>query len=51
MFSYILPPVVASRISTKNSFSFKYGKIEIRTRLPRGDWIYPGESQEKVTDF
>ncbi|KAE8737378.1 Gram-negative binding protein, partial [Frankliniella occidentalis] len=41
MFSYILPPIVASRINTKNSFSFKYGTIEMRARLPRGDWIYP----------
>ncbi|KAK3921937.1 Beta-1,3-glucan-binding protein 1 [Frankliniella fusca] len=41
MFSYILPPIVAARINTKNSFSFKYGKIDIRARLPRGDWIYP----------
>ncbi|XP_034239466.1 beta-1,3-glucan-binding protein 1-like isoform X2 [Thrips palmi] len=41
MFSYILPPVVASRLTTKNSFSFKYGKVEVRARLPRGDWMYP----------
>lgn len=44
MFSYILPPVVASRLNTKSTFSFKYGKIEIRAKLPRGDWIYPGKS-------
>ncbi|KAJ1531518.1 hypothetical protein ONE63_000193 [Megalurothrips usitatus] len=41
MFSYILPPVVASRINTKKNFSFKYGRIDVRARLPRGDWIYP----------
>lgn len=39
---FILPPVISSQISTKNKFSFKYGKIEIRAKLPRGDWIYPG---------
>ncbi|XP_018563525.1 beta-1,3-glucan-binding protein-like [Anoplophora glabripennis] len=38
---FILPPVISSQISTKNKFSFKYGKIEILAKLPRGDWIYP----------
>ncbi|XP_041987371.1 beta-1,3-glucan-binding protein-like [Aricia agestis] len=36
----ILPPVVSGRITTK-SFAFKYGTIEIRAKLPQGDWIYP----------
>ncbi|KAJ8930601.1 hypothetical protein NQ314_016571 [Rhamnusium bicolor] len=35
------PPVISSQISTKNKFSFKYGKVEIRAKLPKGDWIYP----------
>lgn len=38
---FILPPVVSSQITTKQSFWFKYGKIEIRAKLPKGDWIYP----------
>ncbi|XP_031843281.1 beta-1,3-glucan recognition protein 1 [Nomia melanderi] len=37
----ILPPVISGRLNTKPSFSFLYGKIEIRAKLPRGDWIYP----------
>nr|ATU82852.1 secreted Beta-GRP-like protein [Pristhesancus plagipennis] len=37
----LIPPVLTSRISTKHSFSFKYGKIEIRAKLPKGDWIVP----------
>ncbi|XP_063910735.1 beta-1,3-glucan-binding protein-like [Zophobas morio] len=37
----ILPPVASAQISTKNKFSFKFGKIEIRAKLPKGDWIYP----------
>ncbi|KAK9694456.1 hypothetical protein QE152_g33533 [Popillia japonica] len=36
---YILPPVKSARISSK--FSFTYGKIEIKAKLPVGDWIYP----------
>ncbi|CAG9855841.1 unnamed protein product [Phyllotreta striolata] len=38
---FLLPPVVSAQISTKNKFSFKYGKVEIRAKLPAGDWIYP----------
>lgn len=37
----IMPPVVAPRISTKDSFQFKYGRIEIRAKLPKGDWLVP----------
>lgn len=33
-------PVIAGRVKSK--FTFKYGKIEIRAQLPRGDWIFPG---------
>lgn len=38
----ILPPVVSAKISTKNTFSFLYGKVAIRAKLPKGDWIFPG---------
>nr|XP_023017871.1 beta-1,3-glucan-binding protein-like [Leptinotarsa decemlineata] len=38
---FILPPVISSQINTRGKFSFKYGKIEIRAKLPQGDWIYP----------
>ncbi|XP_065225846.1 uncharacterized protein LOC135849379 [Planococcus citri] len=38
---YILPPVLSGQINTNNSFSFKYGKIDIRAKLPIGDWIVP----------
>lgn len=39
--SYILPPVISGRLNTKKDFNFEYGRIEIRAKLPRGDWIYP----------
>lgn len=38
----ILPPVLSARMNTKSTFSFKYGTVEIRAKLPKGDWIYPG---------
>lgn len=37
----ILPPVISARLTTKNSFTFRYGKIEIRAKFPEGDWLYP----------
>ncbi|XP_044766626.1 beta-1,3-glucan-binding protein-like isoform X2 [Coccinella septempunctata] len=40
--SYIIrPPVASALITTKDSFSFQYGKIEVKAKLPKGDWIYP----------
>ncbi|XP_039284784.1 beta-1,3-glucan-binding protein isoform X2 [Nilaparvata lugens] len=37
----ILPPVMSARITTKESFSFKYGVVEIKAKLPRGNWVIP----------
>lgn len=34
-----LPPVTSGLIRTKRSF--QYGQLEIRARLPRGDWLWP----------
>ncbi|CAG0924448.1 unnamed protein product, partial [Notodromas monacha] len=36
-----LNPTTSARLRTVNSFSFKYGKVEIRAKMPRGDWIWP----------
>lgn len=36
-----LNPVKSARIRTAESFSFTYGKVEIRAKLPRGDWLWP----------
>lgn len=37
----IFPPVLSSRISTRKSFSFRYGILQFRAKLPLGDWIVP----------
>ncbi|XP_055376828.1 beta-1,3-glucan-binding protein 1-like [Condylostylus longicornis] len=37
----ILQPLVSAQFNTKNKFNFKYGRIEIRARLPNADWIFP----------
>lgn len=37
----ILNPIQSARIRTVQSFSFKYGRLEIEAKLPKGDWIWP----------
>ncbi|XP_058836074.1 beta-1,3-glucan-binding protein-like [Topomyia yanbarensis] len=37
----MIPPALSAQISTYNSFKFMYGKILIRAKLPKGDWIFP----------
>lgn len=37
----ILPPIITAKISTRHQFAFKYGRVEIRAKMPKGDWLYP----------
>ena len=37
----ILNPIKSARIRTAESFSFTYGKVEVRAKLPQGDWLWP----------
>jgi beta-glucanase (GH16 family) len=37
----ILNPIQSASIRTTESFSFQYGRVEIRAKLPKGDWIWP----------
>ncbi|XP_011881196.1 PREDICTED: beta-1,3-glucan-binding protein-like isoform X2 [Vollenhovia emeryi] len=37
----ILPPVISARLTTKERFVLRYGKVEMRAKFPQGDWIYP----------
>ena len=39
--SSIINPVQSAGITTAKSFSFMYGKINIRAKLPQGDWLWP----------
>ena len=34
-------PIKSARVKTINSFSFKYGKVEISAKMPAGDWLLP----------
>ncbi|KAI8970627.1 concanavalin A-like lectin/glucanase [Trametes punicea] len=37
----VIQPVQSARISTMNSTSIAFGKVEVRAKLPRGDWLWP----------
>jgi len=32
---------MSAKVSSANSFKFRYGRVEIRAKLPKGDWIWP----------
>lgn len=37
----IINPIRSGRITTWDSFRFRYGIAEIRAKLPAGDWLWP----------
>lgn len=34
-------PVRSARIRTVDSFAFQYGRVEVKAKLPKGDWMWP----------
>jgi len=36
-----IPPVKSARISTQGKYTIGFGKVEVRAKLPRGDWLWP----------
>ncbi|XP_064541254.1 gram-negative bacteria-binding protein 3 [Drosophila montana] len=36
-----LPPLVSAQFSSKKSFSFKYGRVEVRAKMPRAKYLVP----------
>ncbi|XP_050351731.1 beta-1,3-glucan-binding protein 1-like [Nymphalis io] len=37
----ILPPIITAKITSKKSFNFKYGRVEVRAKMPLGNWLIP----------
>eukprot|EP00762_Andalucia_godoyi_P007752 ANDGO_01726.mRNA.1 Beta-1 len=37
----ILPPIQSASLRTIDSMSFRYGTMETRAKLPRGQWLWP----------
>jgi beta-glucanase (GH16 family) len=39
--SNALNPAMSARLRTVDTFSFKYGKVEVNAKMPTGDWLWP----------
>lgn len=37
----VINPVMSGRINTRGKKSIQYGKVEVRAKLPQGDWLWP----------
>ncbi|XP_046644146.1 beta-1,3-glucan-binding protein-like [Daphnia pulicaria] len=37
----IANPIQSAALVTKSTFTFTYGTVEIRAKMPRGDWLWP----------
>lgn len=37
----IINPIQSARITTRNKASIRYGRVEVRAKVPRGDWLWP----------
>ncbi|XP_023340736.1 beta-1,3-glucan-binding protein isoform X3 [Eurytemora carolleeae] len=37
----MINPIMSGRLRSAKSFTFMYGKVEARARLPVGDWLWP----------
>jgi len=36
-----IPPVMSARLRTFQKFSFQFGRVVIRAKMPVGDWLWP----------
>ncbi|RZC38226.1 Glyco hydro 16 domain containing protein [Asbolus verrucosus] len=46
-----LNPIKSARMRTVFSFFFKYGKAEVKAKLPSGDWLWPGDYLSITCNF
>lgn len=37
----IINPVRSARLITKGKHNIRYGKVEVKAQLPKGDWLWP----------
>lgn len=37
----VINPIRSARLRSVKSFSFQYGRVEIKAKLPKGDWLWP----------
>ena len=34
-------PIMSGKLTTVESFKFTYGRVEVKAKLPKGDWLWP----------
>jgi len=37
----IINPIQSARLSTRKTASIRYGRVEVRAKIPTGDWMWP----------
>jgi beta-glucanase (GH16 family) len=37
----VINPVMSGRLNTRGKRTIKYGRVEVRAKLPQGDWLWP----------
>lgn len=37
----MIPPVRSARINTMGKVGLKYGRVEVKAKVPKGDWLWP----------
>lgn len=37
----IINPIRSGKVTTRAGFGFRYGDVEVRAKMPAGDWIWP----------
>ena len=46
----VINPVMSARLTTRRSHHIQFGKVEVRAKLPRGDWLWPSIFMMPVKD-
>jgi beta-glucanase (GH16 family) len=39
--NHYINPVMSGKLTTVNTFNFQYGRVEVKAKLPKGDWLWP----------
>jgi hypothetical protein len=39
--NHYINPVMSGKLTTVNSFGLLYGRVEVKAKLPKGDWLWP----------
>lgn len=39
--NHYINPVMSGKLTTVNSLNVQYGRVEVKAKLPKGDWLWP----------